>query len=232
MSDDIKILKPGRTYIYTLSNPNDGEVRYVGKTDDIENRLKEHIRKHMYKTTYKNNWIKSLKKIGLTPKIEILDTVSSNEWCFWEKYWISQFKVWGFNLTNSTNGGEGGNLGELVNKKISEKLKGRVFSKETILKMSKSKTGLKHSEETKLKMSEHHKGVQNGMYGKKPSSNFYKKVNKAIIQLSLDDNFIKNWGSIIIASRTLNINRCTIADVCNKRKYKKTAGGFKWKFKG
>jgi hypothetical protein len=33
------------------------------------------------------------------------------EWGFWEIYWINQFKTWGFELKNLTNGGDGGSLG-------------------------------------------------------------------------------------------------------------------------
>ena len=37
--------------------------------------------------------------------MEIIDEVPEEEWEFWEQYWISQFKCWGFNLTNLTLGG-------------------------------------------------------------------------------------------------------------------------------
>ena len=40
------------------------------------------------------------------PVIEVLDIVDDNEWIFWEQYWISLLKSWGFNLVNSTLGGE------------------------------------------------------------------------------------------------------------------------------
>lgn len=39
--------------------------------------------------------------------MEVLDIVENDEWQFWEQYWISQTKAWGFNLTNLTIGGDG-----------------------------------------------------------------------------------------------------------------------------
>jgi len=36
-----------------------------------------------------------------------LDEVPEDEWKFWEIYWISQVKQWGFDLTNGNNGGGG-----------------------------------------------------------------------------------------------------------------------------
>lgn len=95
--------------IYTLSNPLTGEIKYVGKTEgNLNDRLSCHIRhsKLKYKS-HKNNWIKSLLQLNLKPNIELLDLVNKNEWVLMECYWIAQFKNWGFNLTNSTMGGEG-----------------------------------------------------------------------------------------------------------------------------
>ena len=69
--------------IYTLIDPRDNQVRYVGKTNNI---------KRLIRNDYK-------------PIIEILDEVDEAEWEFWEKYWICQFKAWGFDLVNATDGG-------------------------------------------------------------------------------------------------------------------------------
>jgi predicted GIY-YIG superfamily endonuclease len=94
-------------YIYSLSNPISNEIKYVGKAKNIEKRLREHL--YEKANNKKNNWIKSLKKMNLIPKIEIIDIVDECEWQFWEKYWISQFKTWGFELKNSNEGGCGAN---------------------------------------------------------------------------------------------------------------------------
>lgn len=97
-------------FIYTLSDPDTNEIRYIGKTKNIENRYNRHIQKCYLdkygKNTYKSNWIKSLIKINKKPIIEILDEGDKYNINDLEIYWISQFKSWGFRLTNMSEGGE------------------------------------------------------------------------------------------------------------------------------
>ena len=112
------------TYIYTLSNPLNGQIKYVGKTDNIEKRYLSHLSKSKNKKTYKDCWIYSLLSENINPLIEIIDVVPKSEWQFWEKYWISQLESWGFNLTNSTEGGDGGMVTKEVILKLSVKNKG------------------------------------------------------------------------------------------------------------
>lgn len=91
--------------IYSLSDPETGKVRYIGKTCNLNSRFANHIQR---KTTHshKSCWIQSLKKKGLFPIIEVIDEVGE-DWEFWESYYISLYKSWGFNLTNLTSGGIG-----------------------------------------------------------------------------------------------------------------------------
>lgn len=96
------------TFIYSLSDPITNEIRYIGKTNNIKKRLCTHLTKsNLIKKTHKNNWIKNLLFNNTKPLIEVIDEVPIKEWGFWEKFWISQFKIWGFKLTNSTDGGDG-----------------------------------------------------------------------------------------------------------------------------
>lgn len=96
-------------FIYSLSTkekPTD--IRYIGKTNNISNRLKRHVSKYyLNENTYKSRWLQKELRNGCTPIIEVIDEVPESEWDFWEQYWISQFKSWGFNLTNTTIGGDG-----------------------------------------------------------------------------------------------------------------------------
>lgn len=129
-----------KVFIYYLSDIQ-GNIRYVGKTKNIpRKRLYKHIEEcKSDKPTHKINWIKSLLNKGERPIIEVVDEVPEQEWQFWEEYWISQFRQWGFNLTNLTNGGQGGNG-----------YRHTLYSKEI---MRKSKLGSKLSEEQKEKIS-------------------------------------------------------------------------------
>lgn len=217
------------SYIYILIDPIDQKIKYVGKTDHPIKRLNEHIRKHKYTITYKNNWITKLLNNNLKPILEIIDIVPFKEWGFWETYWITQIKSWGFNLYNLTLGGEGGNFGILSNKKISQKLKNRKFSDETIKKMSNSAKKRKISEEGRKKLSESRKGEKNSMYGKKQSTYCKESKYKPVVQLTQTGEIIKEWKSLKEVNEYLSINRNSIRMTCNGQR--KTAGGYKWKFK-
>lgn len=96
--------------IYALTD-EEGDIRYIGKTSQyLKQRLYSHIKEtKSERKSYKISWIKSLLNKGIKPKIEVIDEVPESEWQFWEQYWISQFRAWGFKLTNLTEGGQGGN---------------------------------------------------------------------------------------------------------------------------
>ena len=221
-----KILQAGQTYIYTLTDPLTNDIHYVGKTSRPAIRLQEHIKKAKYSKTHKNNWINSLGKLGVKPVLDIIDIVSNSDCGFWEQYWMDLIKTWGFNLTNVASGGIGGNLGIEVCKLISTKLKGRKFTNETIERMREGARTRKLTDAGRKSLSINRSGIKNPMYGRKrpESSKKYRKI----IQFDINLNEIKIWKGIIIASKELNINRCTISDVCNGRK--KTAGGYVWKY--
>lgn len=117
-----------KIYIYTLSDFSG--IRYVGQTKNLKSRFYRHIfdgEKYGGKNK-RCSWIKSLLNKGERPILEVVDIVDFNDWVFWEQYWISQFKTWGFNLVNDTNGGEGSY--------------GRIVSDKTKLKMSLAKKGI------------------------------------------------------------------------------------------
>lgn len=129
-------------FIYVLICPIKKEIRYVGKTENLGKRLREHI--NQKSNTHRFKWINSLKKEGLEPSIEILDEVDSTEWKFWERFYIGLFKSWCINLVNATNGGDGidGFKHSIESRMLmSEKQKGRIVKPETRLKISNSMKG-------------------------------------------------------------------------------------------
>jgi hypothetical protein len=95
------------TNIYVLIDPTTNMVRYVGKANDVSQRYKAHLNRARKHQVHKKNWIEKLKKQDLKPIIEVIDIVPIEDWIFWETYWISQMKTWGFDLINYTNGGDG-----------------------------------------------------------------------------------------------------------------------------
>jgi len=220
------------TYIYTLSDPRTDIFYYVGKTITPENRLKGHIKdaKTKRRNNLSCNWVKSLLKEGVEPKMDIIDEVYG-EWEWLERYWISQFKTWGFELKNMTNGGDSNPMSNPSSrKKVSDKLKGVSLSKEHKDNVSKAKTGVPiHSEKQKANYSKMNGGINNPMFGKKHSNTTLLKMKIPILQYTLDDDLVREWDSAADVERECGliakcINRCAKGD-------RATAYGYKWVYK-
>jgi len=183
------------TFIYTLNDPETNEVRYVGKSDNPKKRLYMHLWRES--KTHKSSWIKSLKNKGLTPLIEVLDEVPLDDWRFWEMYWIAQLKVWGCDLVNHTEGGEGFASGSLnpahlphVKALRSEVHKGKVLSDETKGLISKSLIGRKNPEHSKRMTGrkQSKESIEKTRLGSRGKNS---KINEAIaieIKIMLRDN--------------------------------------------
>lgn len=81
-----------RITIYTLTNPQNSLIYYVGATTNtLMGRLSS---KHSCPTS------KMLQKIGVKPVIEMVDECDGNNRRLTESYWIQQFKAWGFRIEN------------------------------------------------------------------------------------------------------------------------------------
>ena len=50
------------TYIYTLTDPETFQIRYVGKANNISQRYKAHLNRARKHQIHKKNWIASLRK--------------------------------------------------------------------------------------------------------------------------------------------------------------------------
>ena len=95
--------------------------------------------------------------------------------------------------------------------------------------------GIKRSNETKHKQSiarlgmkftnEHKNNISLGKLGK--TYNTGNRI-KSIFQYDKCNNLIKNYNSIMQASRETNIKRTSISNCCNG--LSQTAGGYKWRF--
>jgi group I intron endonuclease len=215
--------------IYALVEPITLQVKYIGKTrQDLKKRLTAHLCESRNSNTKKNTWLKSLKKKGLKPKIEELDFVLESEWEFWEKYWISQFRTWGFELKNTDDGGKG-QSSEFMKKN------NPMFKKECRDKMAKSllgnqfAKGYKHSEETRRKVKEN---ASKFWLGKNRDKETIKKMSRSksrpILQFDLNNNLIKKFYCVKEAVEETGSERTCIYD-CLNGKYKQT-NGFVWKW--
>lgn len=92
-------------YIYGLYSEDINVIRYVGKTNNVNKRLAEHVMDAKRNSkTHKHRWIQQQLSKQISVNITILEQCDDSVWKEREIYWISQFK----NLTNHTKGGEGG----------------------------------------------------------------------------------------------------------------------------
>ena len=199
-----------KNYIYTLSQ--NGIIFYIGKTNNLDKRLSNH------KITYGKNIV-----------LEVLE--ETDNWKSDEKYWIEQFKQWGFKLENGNKGGGGVDMVSDFSKNLisqNQPKRKKPCSKERKEKIGTSQPKRKKpcSEERKEKISLKNKGKKKNL-GKKYNCTTYKKV----IQYNLQNNTLKEWDSvkeILIffnkKENNMQIYRCLRGDT-------QTAYGYKWKYK-
>lgn len=203
-------------YIYGLKDPRDCQIKYIGKTINIDRRIKEHNQIHRNKKSKKNSWITHLIRNGMQPIMEVLEECEESRWIEREKYWIKYYQGLGFDLKNMTSGGESNH--------------GYIFTEEDRLKLSKSQK-LRHktnpvTKETRVKLSKKAKENLNGLDNLKLGS---KKSQIPIIQKTKDGKIIKEWESLQKVADELGIERSNISHCLRGRI--KTSGGFKWEYK-
>src|SRR3990167_10832280 len=92
-------------YIYALCDPRDDAIRYVGRTVNLKDRYRNHLKAKW--GTHRCCWIKGLKAIGLKPKMTVLEIVREAECRKAEIWWIAHLRENGYDLTNHSDGGDG-----------------------------------------------------------------------------------------------------------------------------
>jgi hypothetical protein len=166
-------------YIYGLYDPESRELRYIGKTVNLNNRLWYHLRDAKGgQRTHKAAWIRKLLRQGLEPIISPIWETTEEGWQEDEKACIAQALSEGANLTNLTKGGDG-IIGYSHSDETKEKIrkynldsgrippnwKGRKQSPEHIAKRVETRRKndtYAHTAETKEKISANRKGKAMG----------------------------------------------------------------------
>ena len=99
--------------IYTLTDPRDDTVRYVGRTTStgnpelaVQSRLKEHLR-CTDTNTRKIAWIRELRTAGMQPIVKVIEVVHWRQGDEKELYWIQFYLSTNAPLTNLRSIGEG-----------------------------------------------------------------------------------------------------------------------------
>jgi len=236
-----------KNVIYGLVDPNTNEIRYIGKAINLKNRVINHLKpSRLITKTHKNNWLNFLIKDDKKPFIIVLEkNLDESVLNDFEMKWIKYYKKIGCNLTNGTNGGDGGKMNTEVIEKMKKtksinKQKGfwlnKNFSEEHCKNISEGKKGYITSDETKLKLSKSHIGINTWSKGVKLSDETKSKMSdskkgiiknkKPVYQLDLEGNIIKLWDAPYYAEKELNLTRSKIHSVCIGKR--KKTGGFRW----
>ena len=164
-----------------------------------------------------------------------------------EKYYIQFYKTMSpKNGYNMTYGGEGGTHPTEIREKISNSLKGRVFTEATRKKLSislkgkytkenSSWWGRKHTDEERKKIGEAQMGIRNPNYGKMASVETRNKMSEAhkgdkhwnhkmVLCVETKEIYI----SSIDAFEKTGIDNSSIGKCC--KGVRNTAGGFTWEY--
>ena len=228
------------TKIYLIENCyGDSNKVYIGKTKN--SRYCNHLK------TYGPNIIYTI--------IDEIDSLDKEDWKPLEVYWISQFKIWGFDVLNKNNGGGGPSYLTDEQKENYSYPKTQTFIDSVTGKskthpksrnenISKSLTGYKQTSEHIDKRINKLRGKPN-LKNKKPKPSGFGNIisqklkgkakisiQKPIIQYDLEGNFIKEFNSITEACLLVfnDFNKNPNITQCCKGRIK-TAYGFIWEYK-
>ncbi len=204
--------------IYKLIDPFTEEPRYIGYTcmpliDRLGAHLRGSLRKHR---THKECWIVSLLERGKSPSIELVKSISplDGPWKYWEQYYIKLYRELGYNLTNSTDGGEGNNH--------------QIFTQETRDKMGKSHRGKTPSPETRDKISKALLGRTGILSPASKPIIAYNEIEELFFACAEDAaRYFRDWGMRVSAQ---NIRQCLRGDrYCSGKYVRSNVLGYKFK---
>jgi group I intron endonuclease len=171
------------TFIYCLKYPDTGKIRYVGKANNPEKRLRVHLYEARNPKNYRQAWVKGLLQRGRLPVLEVLDEVPIVQWQFWEREYIRVFSLVGMRLVNLSIGGEGPMTGRTHSEKTKERMSKARAGKpkpegfgEGIRKFWTGRKRSPLSEDRKQALSERNSGTRNPFFGRRHSEEAKAKI--------------------------------------------------------
>lgn len=98
--------KTGYVEIYGLYDPDTLELRYIGKANCKDARLKTHISDAKRKKSPLYSWVRKLKANGKIPAVKVLSLCEAGSWQNEERRLIEQHRSTGDRLLNVADGGD------------------------------------------------------------------------------------------------------------------------------
>lgn len=165
-------------FIYVLTDPDTGLVRYVGKADNPSERLRKHmLPSALAIVCHRTNWLKSLIAEGKKPIMQVVEQTSHEHWKARECWWIAYYRGLGAALVNTAEGGSGGMRPEWISPETRLKQSlaqiGKVRDRDAIERMAAKNRGKQRPPEVVAKMSAANKG-------KRPSDQCVDAQRKAV----------------------------------------------------
>jgi hypothetical protein len=168
-----------QTAIYSLRDPRTGVTRYIGKTRQkpLRRRFTGHANSARNgEDTHKGRWLRELDTLGMEARIDLIQIVDGDG-CAEEIQWIAKMRAMGWQLVNSSAGGDGlrsGSHSPETIEKIRDALTGKKHSPETIELRASKLRGRKYTEEHRAKALANRKTLKWTDAQKKAQSDRYK----------------------------------------------------------
>lgn len=218
-----------------------GIPKYVGKTINLKTRIKQHLKYRLRIKCYFYNWLNKQIREDKEFFIDILETVTEDNWKEREIYWIKHIQENGYKLANMTEGGDGNStaLRGIIPKCVEDAklsilqydLEGNFIREWDSITEASIYTKCSRSCISKVAKGKN-KYAKKFQWRYKKENDFPLKIESCnskltkINQYSLSGEFIKLWESGVDIAEYFSVNRNVIYDILRtkKKKYK----GYIW----
>jgi predicted GIY-YIG superfamily endonuclease len=227
-------------YFYKLCCPFTNEVKYIGRTVSLSNRLRNHIYEAKKNNRNKRErWIVSLLRKNKEPIMQVIwqGSLTLEEAMALEKYLIKHYRK-KFQLKNDNDSALGGSFSTKVVYQFSSD--GLFLSSFANANQAMINTGVKDVNITRCCKNENGYGTKQAggffwsyinykEYPHKFVKNWRELKGKAVIATNLTTNEELEFTSARQATKALGVNYKAISSCCNG--HKKKAGNYLWRFK-
>ena len=208
--------------IYIIINNLNNKV-YIGQSTNIHQRFIDHFKTSAIKAR-PYSLHKDIAKYGKENfGKKVLQYCNKKDLDYFEKYWILKYRAANKPMYNVINGAP-------TNAKNMAEMKRKQFSRMNKINWQDPEYRAKHS---KLSSEIQKKRLKDPEYLAKKSKElkqYTDSIKKLVGQYDMNGKLINTFNGIREASRATGIDSGLISAVALHRKYRKSAGGYRWEF--